>query len=71
MPLRVVPILPSPRPASVAASIIWCHGMISCARLETTTREQSTPRDSSASISENRVGMSTTTPFPITGVTAG
>ena len=69
MPLSVVPIFESPRPASSAASIAWCHGKIRCARLLTLRRFVEMPRDSSESISLNNVGRSTTTPLPITGVT--
>ena len=69
MPFNVVPILPSPRADSSAASKAWCHGKIRCARLETFNRAVEIPRDSRASISLNNVGKSTTTPLPITGVT--
>ena len=69
MPFNVVPIFPSPRAASRAASMAWCHGKIRCARLETFKRAVEMPRDSRASISLNKVGKSTTTPLPITGVT--
>ena len=44
---------------------------MTCASALTTSREQSMPRDSSASISEKSTPMSTTTPLPITGTQPG
>ena len=69
MPLSVVPILSSPRMASAIASWAWCHGKIRWARLETRKSPHGIPRDSSTSISWNRVGKSITTPLAITGTT--
>ncbi len=71
MPFSVVPIFSSPRLASYSASSDWCHGKIRCAWLLTFSLAQLMPRLSSVSISLNSVGMSTTTPFPMTGMMCG
>ena len=69
MPFNVVPIFASPNLDSCSASSIWCHGKMSCAKLETINLLHEIPRVSSESISLNSVGKSTTTPLPMTGVT--
>ena len=45
--------------------------MIRCASAEMTSREMSTPRSASPSISASSTFGSTTTPLPITGVQPG
>ena len=71
MPRPVVPICRLPRKRSVTLSSVRWYGMIRWALALTSSREASTPRASSASISlEEHLG-SMTTPLPMTGVHVG
>ena len=71
MPRPVVPILREPRKRSVTLSSVRLYGAMTCALALTSSREVSTPRASSPSISSKRTPRSTTTPLPMTGVQVG
>src|SRR5690606_15384252 len=71
MPRPVVPIMRLPRKRSVTLSRVVWYEVIRCALALTFSFETSTPRADSASSSWKSTSRSTTTPFPMTGVTPG
>ena len=71
MPRPVVPILELPRKRSVTLSSVRLYGVMTWAEPLTTSRDVSTPRASSPSISSKSTPRSITTPLPMTGVQPG
>ncbi len=71
MPRPVVPSLRLPRKRSVTLSSVRLYGVMTCAAALTTSRDVSTPRALSPSISSNSTPRSTTTPLPMIGVQPG
>ena len=68
VPVPVVPIACSPRSFSSSSSMARCHGITTCARSLTRTREVSTPRLASISNSSISECGLMTTPLPMTQV---